>query len=76
MLYFSETRIIITAAVKFIKDTERFDHVLLLTVIKTILIPSTMPFLYFPQKVPCVTAWIFALMSYIFHLIVYKLSVR
>ena len=56
MLYFSETRIIITAAVKFIKDTERFDHVLLLTIIKTILIPSTMPFLYFPQKVPCVTA--------------------
>ena len=42
----------------------------LLTIIKTILINSSIPFLIFFQEVCCITTMIFALMSYNFHLIV------
>ena len=67
----------ITAIIKFIKDTERVLKVV--NVIKTILISSSIPFLivfFFFQEICCITTGIFALISYIFHLIVYKWSVR
>ena len=66
---------ILTAIIKFIKDTERVLKVV--NVIKTILISSSIPFLIvFFQEICCITTGIFALISYIFHLIVYKWSAR
>ena len=38
---------ILTATIKFIKDSVRFDQLLFLTITKTILIPSSIPFLNF-----------------------------
>ena len=59
---------ILTAIIKFIKDTERVLKVV--NVIKTILISSSIPFLIvFFQEICCITTGIFALISYIFHLI-------
>ena len=48
---------IVTATIKLIKVSEKFDHNL---------------FKVFDQEVRCITTRIFALMSYIFHLTIYK----
>ena len=60
---------ILTATIRFIKDTERFYQPLFSNITKTILIPLSILHYYFFREVLCITARIFALMSYIFTLL-------
>ena len=58
------------------RDLFHISVVSFLNITKTILIPSSIPLLIFFHEIRCITTWIYAWMSYIFHLIVYKWSVK
>ena len=59
---------ILTATIKFIKDSERFDHGLINLFFNHYSNHSYSLFKLFVQEVCCITTRIFALISYIFNL--------